>query len=163
MNSTERRFILKALHESGDQLLSEFYGLSDEELRWRPAPEELSLKETVAHLRDAQELALAQLRAIMEESRRPLPCWDIDLLPRERDYQGQDVYDLLRQCEKVRRELTYFFWGLEPEDWDRAGRHPYRGTVSLGQLVKELSEHDLAHLWEVRKLKVRLTRDKAGV
>ncbi len=47
-------WVLKALREAGNTLLSELYGLEDEELRWRPAEGEWSLKETASHLRDAE-------------------------------------------------------------------------------------------------------------
>ena len=151
---------MKALHEAGEQLLSEFYGLSEEELCWRATPEDLSLKETVAHLRDAQELALAQLHAIFERKRR-LPHWDIDLLPAERDYQSEEAYDLLRSCEHLRTEVSYFFWGLDSGDWDLEGEHPFRGRITVGQIAKELADHDLGHLWQVRQLKARL--ENAGL
>lgn len=151
---------MKALHEAGEQLLSEFYGLSEDELCWRVTPEDLSLKETVAHLRDAQELALAQLHAIFGRKRR-VPHWDIDLLPGERDYHSEDVYELLRSCEKLRAEVSYFFWGLESSDWELTGEHPYRGSITVGQIAKELADHDLGHLWQVRQQKVRL--EQAGL
>ena len=155
MKSVQRRYILKALHESGEQLLSEFYGLREEELTWRSPTDELTLKETAAHLRDAQELALAQLHAIFDHAPE-LPCWDIDLLPRERDYQREDLYELLRSCEHLRMEVTYFFWNLDPPDWQASGRHPYRGPLSVGEIAKELADHDLGHLWQVRRLKAQL-------
>ena len=158
----ERRFVLKALHEVGDQLLSEFYGFNEDKLIWRPAPEEFSLKETAAHLRDALELALAQMTAIIEGAGGKLPHWDVDVLPAERDYQGEDIYDLLRSCERLRRDVSYLFWGLDQGDWERAGRHPYRGSVTLGEIAKELAQHDLDHLWRVRKLKAALPGDRAA-
>lgn len=153
---------LKALREAGGSLLAEFYGLGEEELRWRPAEGEWSLKEIAAHLRDAEELALAQLRALAEGSPGPLPAWDIDVLPLERDYQSIDARGTLAELRRLRRETVLLLWSLGEADWRRPGRHPYRGQVTLGQIARELAEHDLEHLWQVRRLKEQLYQAVAG-
>jgi hypothetical protein len=148
--------LLKALREAGNSLLSELYGLDEDELRWRPGEGEWSLKEIAAHLRDAEELALAQINAFFSGSSLPLPAWDVDLLPEERDYQGEEIVGLLASFGSMRRETTYLLWGLTEADWQRAAEHPYRGRVTLRDVARELAQHDLEHLWQVRRLKERL-------
>ena len=149
-------WLLKALREAGSSLLWELYGLDEEELRWRPGEGEWSLKEIAAHLRDAEELALAQLNAFVSLSPSPLPAWNVDLLPQERDYQGEEIAGLLASFRGMRRETTYLLWGLTEADWQRAAEHPYRGPVTLEEVARELAQHDLEHLWQVRQLKERL-------
>ena len=147
---------LKALREAGSSLLSELYGVDEEELRWRPPDGEWSLKEIAAHLRDAEELALAQINAFLSNPSSPLPAWDVDLLPHERDYQSEEIARLLASFRGGRRETAYLLWGLTDADWQRSAEHPYRGPVTLGDVARELAEHDLEHLWQVRRLKERL-------
>ena len=149
-------WVLKALREAGNSLLSELYGLGEEELRWRAADGEWSLKEIAAHLRDAEELALAQLDAFGSGPSSPLPAWDVDLLPQERDYQSEEIAGLLASFHSMRRETTYLLWGLTEADWRRAAEHPYRGSVTLEEVAREMAQHDLEHLWQVRQLKERL-------
>jgi hypothetical protein len=149
-------WVLKALSEAGNSLLSELYGLEEEELRWRAAEGEWSLKEIAAHVRDAEELALAQIDAFVSGSSSPLPAWDVDLLPQERDYQSEEIEGLLVDFGRMRRETTYALWGLTGADWRRAAEHPYRGPVTLEEVARELAQHDLEHLWQVRQLKERL-------
>ncbi len=148
--------VLKALREAGNSLLSELYGLDEHELRWRPGEGEWSLKEIAAHLRDAEELALAQLSAFVSSPSAPLPAWDVDLLPQERDYQGEEIARLLASFRGTRRETTYLLWGLTEADWQGSAEHPYRGAVTLGEIARELARHDLEHLWQVRQLKEAL-------
>jgi len=154
--SLSKDWVLKALSEAGNSLLSELYGLEEQELRWRPAEGEWSLKEIAAHLRDAEELALAQINAFVSGSSSPLPVWDVDLLPQERDYQSEEMAGLLAAFGGMRRGTTYLLWGLTEADWRRAAEHPYRGPVTLEQVARELAQHDLEHLWQVRQLKERL-------
>ena len=148
-------WLLKALREAGSALLSELYGLDENELRWRPTEGEWSLKEIAAHLRDAEELALAQINAFASGS-SPLPAWDVDLLPQERDYQQEEIALLLASFRGMRRETTYLLWGLTGEDWRRAAEHPYGGPITLEEVAREMARHDLEHLWQVRQLKGRL-------
>ena len=151
-----KEWVLKALREAGSSLVSEFYGLGEEELRWRPGEGEWSLKEIAAHARDAEEVALAQLRAIVEAAAGPLPAWDVDVLPSERDYQSQDIEEALAALRSLRWETTFLLWELTDADWEREADHPYRGRVTLGELAGELARHDLEHLWQVRQVKERL-------
>ncbi len=146
-------WVLKALREAGNSLLSELYGLDEDELRWRPGEGEWSLKEIAAHLRDSEELALAQLNTFVSSPSAPLPAWDVDLLPQERDYQGEEIARLLASFRGTRRETTYLLWGLTEADWQGSAEHPYRGAVTLGEIAREIAQHDLEHLWQVRQLK----------
>ena len=156
-------WVLKALREAGSSLISELYDVDEESLVWRPAEGEWSLKEIAAHLRDAEELALAQFNAFVAGSfsalptgQAGLPAWDVDLLPQERDYQSGEIARVLASFRGMRRETTYLLWALTEADWQRSAEHPYRGPVTLGELARELAQHDLEHLWQVRQLKGRL-------
>jgi len=146
-------WVLKALREAGSSLLSELYDVDEESLVWRPAEGEWSLKEIAAHLRDAEELALDQFNAFVAGSSSALPAWDVDLLPQERDYQSGEMARVLASFRGMRRETTYLLGALTEADWQRSAEHPYRGPVTLGELARELAQHDLEHLWQVRQLK----------
>ncbi len=149
-------WVLKALREAGNSLITELYDVDEESLVWRPAEGEWSLKEIAAHLRDAEELALAQFNAFVAGSSLALPAWDVDLLPQERDYQSEEIARILASFRGMRRETTYLLWALTEADWQRSEEHPYRDPVTLGELARELAQHDLEHLWQVRQLKERL-------
>jgi len=149
-------WVLKALREAGNSLLSELYGLDEHVLRRRPKDGDWCLKEIAAHMRDAEELALRQMSAILDGNREPLPVWDLDGLPQERDYVAVDVTVFLGELRSFRRQTTQLLWGLSGADWRCAGQHPYRGALSLEQIARELAQHDLEHLWQVRRLKHEL-------
>lgn len=146
-------WILKALREAGNSLLSELYTLDDDDLRRRPVEDEWSLIEIAAHLRDAEELALRQLSAAIEKPHKPLPAWDIDVLPAERDYRTADIGQVLSEFRGLRRETTALLRGLPASRWQATALHPYRGEVSVQQIARELAQHDLEHLWQIRRIK----------
>src|SRR3972149_3953216 len=154
--------VLKALRGAGGSLLSELASFDEDILRWRPGDDEWSLKGIAAHLRDAEELAIAQLNAFASGASKPLPVWDVDLLPQERDYQGEEIDRLLASFRDLRRGATYLLGGLTDADWGSSAQHPYRGEVTLGEIAHELAQHDLEHLWQVRRLKERLRETVAA-
>ncbi len=147
---------MKALREAGGTLVSEFAGLDEAALRHRPAEDELSLKEIAAHLRDAEELALRQLTAASEEPDKRLPVWDIDVLPFERNYRDVELTGVLSEVRNLRRQTTALLWMLREWDWRREVTHPYRGEITIEMIARELAQHDLEHLWQVRRLKQAL-------
>ncbi|HET9476118.1 MAG TPA: DinB family protein [Dehalococcoidia bacterium] len=152
-DSDPQAWTLKALREAGNSLVSELYGLDERTLRRRPADGEWSLKEIAAHMRDAEDLALKQMTAIIERRRGALPAWDVDLLPHERDYRAQALDNLLAAFRALRRETTQLLWSITDADWSAHAHHPYRGEITLGEIARELAQHDLEHLWQVRRLK----------
>ena len=79
--SDSQSWVLKALREAGNSIVSELSGLDEKVLCKRPAEGELSLKEIAAHLRDAEELAALQMTALIESKSKPVPVWDVDVLP----------------------------------------------------------------------------------
>jgi DinB family protein len=149
-------WVLKALRECSNIIVRELSVLDEDALSWSPGEGEWCLNEIAAHLRDAEQLALRQMNAITEGRRGPLPAWDIDLLPAERDYRSADLGDLLSELRELRQETTYLLWGLDGSDWQAAAEHPYRGPVTIETLARELAQHDLEHLAEVRQVKATI-------
>jgi hypothetical protein len=155
----EQEFLLKALREAGDQLLEELLELGEAGLRLRPAPDQWSPQEVLGHLRDALALARQQVQAVLDG--QPLPHRDLEELAQEGGYSQQDSGTLLQEMASQRRQLLHLLWSLSDEDWQRRGRHPLRGPVTIAQLVRELAQHDLEHLWQVRRLKALLEGPEA--
>ena len=162
MDYPSQRWMLKALHEAADELQGQLLGLSDEELCHRPAPDEWSLKEIAAHLRDAEACFLERLELIVSEDEPRLPDIDVDAYVLERDYQRQDLYEVLSEFSLLRRHSTGLLWGLEPSDWEREGLHLYRGRLSVMQVARDMNEHDLGHLWQVRRLRQQIQERGEG-
>jgi uncharacterized damage-inducible protein DinB len=150
----ESRWLLKALRETAHELESQLWGLDEEELRRRPGEDAWSLKEIAAHLRDCEEHFSRCLELIETRNNARLPAFDADALVLERDYRDCDLYEAVEGFAQQRSQTVSLLWtGL---DWERTGMHPYLGEVSVGQLARRQSEHDLEHLWQARKVRMAL-------
>jgi hypothetical protein len=152
----EPRWLLKALREAAHELESQLWGLDEDDLRWRPEDDAMSLKEIAAHMRDCEEHFAESLAVIVRDDRARICAFDADALVLDRDYRQVDLYEALERFESLRGDVAGLLWSLEPKDWERTGQHTYRGAVSVLQLAREQNEHDLEHLWQARRLRQTL-------
>ncbi len=145
----EPRWLLKAIRETTSELESNLWRLDHQQARgasghgWSRA--------VAGHLRDCEERFVQRLRAVAARDEAPIEAFD----PDGTDYApspDEDLVLLLDQFGRLRRQTLDLLWMLDPPDWHRCGRHPYLGAVPLSTLVREIHEHDLAHLWEIRRL-----------
>jgi len=51
---------------------------------------------------------------------------------------------------------------LQPADFERRGRHPALGAVTLSQLLGAWAVHDLTHLHQVSRIMAHQYRDAVG-
>ena len=145
-------FLLKALREASGELEGEFYNLRSSELVWH-RQDEWSLTQIAGHLRDREESNLLVLRAIVSSRRPMLEIVDFETVVEAHDYRPAQLNALLYEFSELRQHALYLLYNLSDRQWRRAGQHRYRGDVTIDQLVKEMNEHDLAHLWQVMRLK----------
>lgn len=160
MDYSSQRWMLKALHEAAGELRSQLLGLSEDDLRHRPAPDEWSLKEIAAHLRDAEACFLERLELIAGQDEPILPNIETDTYVLERDYRSLDLHEVLLEFSRLRHRSTDLLWSLAPPDWERQGLHPYRGRLSVTQVARDMNEHDLDHLWQMRRLRRQIEDER---
>jgi len=144
---------MKALREAGNSVVSELAWIDEDALTRRPSEDELCMKEIAAHLRDTEELAVLQITSLIESPKKAVPVWDVDVLPMERDYRSLPMERFLEEFRNLRRETTNLLWSVREYEWRKPGKHPYKGTITLEEIAHTLAQHDLEHLWQVRRLK----------
>ena len=87
-----------------------------------------------------------------------------DRLAQERDSQGKSLADLLDEFARLRSENLNALraMNLQPKDFDRRGRHPALGVVTLSQLLATWAVHDLTHLHQVSRVMAYQYREVVG-
>jgi hypothetical protein len=153
VESGNKRWILKAVREVAGELMQLFHRVDEPGLRWRPAAGEWCLKEIAAHMRDAEHLYLRQIEAIANGRGERLPHEPVEVYPSERDYREEPVESFLWEFESAREETVWTLYALDEEAWNQTGEHPYRGTVSVYDIAREIHEHDLQYLIMARRLR----------
>lgn len=81
-----------------------------------------------------------------------------------RESQGKSLAQLLDEFARLRSENLDQLrdLNLQPEDFQRRGKHPALGTVTLSQLLATWAAHDLTHLHQLSRVLAHQYREAVG-
>jgi hypothetical protein len=146
------RYLIKALAEAGNELAEELCAfpyrtvdVTDDD-GW-------SARLIAAHVLAYEQMVVEYVQQILTRRNPELRVIDTEAVLDDPDARREEVERAMWRFEHLRHRLRSTLWELDDRNWDRTGRHPYRGPVSIVQLVRELHLHDLENLWRVRRLR----------
>jgi len=87
-----------------------------------------------------------------------------DRLAQERESQGKSLAELLDEFAHLRSANLNDLQAmkLQPSDFDRRGRHPALGEVTLSELLATWAVHDLTHLHQLSRVMAYQYREVVG-
>lgn len=129
-------------------------GLDEAQRRRRPAPEEWSMNEVMAHLLHVEtELFLPRFRLIVGEEHPAFPAFTPEPWARERDH-SLDVFDAsLAAFARAREETIAYLRALPTEAGERVGVSGFFGPMSLRQYATHVADHDVEHLAQMARVR----------
>lgn len=153
-------FLLKALGEASGEVRRSIGGLRHRQIiePGTGTDEGWCLLAVATHLRDVEEGIGDQIELILTAREPRIPYIDLDNIPLPEDYLGEDIEYVLDDFHIYRRQNSYRLWDLDPSQWERAGIHPYSGRRTVMEIAREVYQHDLEHLWQVRRMIERLAQ-----
>jgi hypothetical protein len=87
-----------------------------------------------------------------------------DRFAQERESRGKSLAQLLDEFARLRadnlRDLRAL--NLQPQDFDRRGKHPELGAVTLSELLATWAVHDLTHLHQLSRVMAHQYREAVG-
>jgi len=134
--------------------------LSDEDARWKPAPDRFSVAEVLAHLSHSEgHCYRKRVDQFMEEERPELEPDDaqmwLDL------YRNADPEDAFDHFEEQRETNVEFLRDLPAGSGERVALHKSAGEITLNEMLHEWALHDLGHIRQIAEL-VRARKYLAG-
>lgn len=134
--------------------------LSDEDARWKPAPDRFSVAEVLAHLSHTEGHShRARVDRMLAEDR---PVFDdFDAKDYRELYRGADPEDSFDHFEEQREANVEFLHGLGAAAGNRVGVHRDSGAFTLAELLHAWALHDLGHVRQIAEL-VRARKYLAG-
>lgn len=124
-------------------------GVDEELAHARPAEGEWSAVETVGHLIDAENRAVARIAQVTQEDDPELTGYDADALVREHGYQEQPLDTVVNRFLALRAERIAALQALSPEQWQRTGMFMGRGATPLTAITVHMVWHDANHLAQI--------------
>ena len=146
-----KAWLLKALRETARAIESLIWNVNDAALDRRAEPDEWSCRELVAHMAHMERGFTDWLERMVRDEDARIDAFDGDSEDAAAN-ADDDAFDLTNEFSEQRQRTVYLLWSLDAEDWERRGVHPYLGSLTVTQVAREMNEHDLAHLWQLRRL-----------
>ena len=134
--------------------------ISEDDARWKPAPNRFSIAEVLAHLSHSEgHCYRARLDRFLSEE---LPKLEPDDASLHYDlYRQADPQDSFDHFEEQRETNVEFLRTLPRSAGNRRALHREAGEITLSQMLHEWALHDLGHIRQVAEL-VRARRYLAG-
>jgi hypothetical protein len=153
-----KSWLLKALRETAHAMEALLWELDEDALEGsvearEPADDEWTCAEVVAHMCAMERRFYERLERVTKLDEPRISAFDADSIGPCGDVS---VYEAIDDLAELRRRSVHLLWSLDDSDWRRKGVHPYLGPLSIQDMAREMNEHDLCHLWQLRRLCDRL-------
>jgi hypothetical protein len=134
--------------------------LSDEDARWKPAPDRFSVAEILAHLSHGEgHCYRTRLDRFLREDRPEFEPDDAQMYLAL--YRDADPEEAFAHFEDQRDANLEYLRSLPAAAGGRVALHREAGEITLAQMLHEWTLHDLGHIRQVAEL-VRAGRYLAG-
>lgn len=145
--------------EAVKTILSE---ITEEQAKWKPAPDKWSLLEVLNHLYDEEILDFrGRLELTLRDPKEPWPPNDPEAWVVERKYNERNLEESLGNFLEEREKSIAWLEGLESPNWDNTYEHPIVGKLSAGDLLASWAAHDFLHIRQMAMLRVEYVTHRA--
>jgi len=134
-------------------------GLSDRQLTQKPAKDEWSIRDHVAHFYDAQEMLDTRLDLMLKHEDPELTALAIYEQAAEEEGRPAATADMLAKFLDLRAQSITLLEGMPLKDLWRAGRHTEFGRITILRQVAYLAYHEQTHLPEIEALRQLFIKD----
>ena len=148
------REALAQLAQTPDVVAGLLAGLDEAQLN-RPGDDGgWSMRQVVAHLRDAEGVLRSRVQMMIEQDAPTLESLAVFAWATAEDDRPPTTTAIFQTYEVSRRETLALLQGLSPLDWQRTGQHKEFGLVTILQQASYFSAHEQTHLAALAALRV---------
>ena len=150
-----KSWLMKALRETAHAMEALVWEIDEDALDRPPADGEWSVRELLLHMCEMERRYTERLERIVRFDDPKIAAFDGDSIEDRDEYADAHAFEMMEEFGAYRQRVADLLWSLDDADWQRAGVHPYLGRLSILQTAREMSEHDLSHLWQLRRISDR--------
>jgi hypothetical protein len=128
-------------------------GLTEEQLKWKPAPDKWSVTEVLSHLADHSIVFSFRIRKLISEQDAPLPPFQQDPWVSESRANEGSASDILDVFAALLNYNHLLFDRLSADAWSKTGINFKGEEVSLLQSFQAFIKHVDTHLRQIDRIK----------
>ena len=143
--------LLKGFESQSEKLEKFVQKYDDKSLSRRLSPEKWSGKEIIGHLGDCEQVYGFRFRLAVAQPGTPFQTFEQVPWVAKLRHQERPVGELVAYFKNLRMTNAALLKTLKDDEWEKFGIHPESGTLSVGDMVKRLTDHFERHLQQVEK------------
>lgn len=156
------QFLLTALEQHAQSIASLTRGLTTEQARWKPTPEDWSVLEVINHLYDEErEDFRARLEILLLNPGAPWSPIHPGAWVTEREYNSRDFETSVNAFLAERNKSLTWLASLDALNWESSATSPWGGEISAGTMFASWVAHDVLHLRQLVELHYALVKENA--
>lgn len=146
----KRAGLIDRLEKSGEDYLWNLGQLTEDEVRTPPAPNEWSIHQVAAHMRDTgQRVFVYRAQRLVKEEHPTVPSFDQAAWYREHYTPDEPLKKIVAEYRLAHRKFIRILRDASEEDWQNWAVHPDLGKISLEWLTLHNYHHTLEHLVQI--------------
>ena len=130
-------------------------GVSEGDLRTRPAPGKWSVGEILAHLAEDELTTSWRYRQMIEHCGCDLASFDQDQWAQLGDYASWNPKEALELFRLLRAANLRMLAKCSADQWQKFGIHAERGKITVLELARHMAGHDINHIDQIRRILAR--------
>jgi hypothetical protein len=151
--SVDRRAILTQIRSSPAILEAAVAGVPPGRHDRPPGAGEWSVRETLIHVRNVLLMVYGlRIRRLLYEREPVFADYDEAAFRREDLARREPIEDLVRMITTEHEQIARLLDGLPADRWQRAGRHPELGPMSIESLAGQVGPHTEEHAGQIRDI-----------
>ena len=154
MPDEELKQAIDAAERNPEEIARAVTGISRQAVVRKPAPNQWSIHEILAHLADSEIVFAHRLRQALADKQPAFAATDQEAWAKELGYLETLPAEMVALYALLRRSNVRLLRRLKPGDWDKGGFDPdQQRTVTVRDLAQAITDHDRHHLREIETLK----------
>lgn len=144
------------LRQNTEIIQALLHGLSEEQARWKPSPDQWSVLEVLCHLYDEERFDFrARLKKTLQNPSQPWDEIDPQGWVEQRAYNQKNFQEMIGKFTHERQISLLWLENLEAPDWENTHPHP-GGDLKAGDLLVSWVMHDLLHIRQLAELRKQI-------
>ena len=128
-------------------------GLSEEELRFKPALDKWSIHQILIHMADSEMVSTQRLKKVLSEEEPLLMSIDQDAWANTLGYEQLDREQYLLLFQLLRSSMLPILAQLTSEQFERVGNYADAGRFTFKELLEYRVQHVRGHLAQIEQVK----------
>lgn len=128
-------------------------GLTEEELRYKPAPDKWSIHQILIHVTDSEISSTSRLKKVLAEDEPTLISFDQDAWANNLGYDLLEREQYLLLFKLLRSSMQKILDNLTSEQSERVGVYIDQARFTFKQLIEYRVEHVRGHIAQIERVK----------